>query len=59
LTKDVATRAAELRRKNGWKLPDALQAAMALRIGVKLVTRNSRDFDKKKHPFIIIPYRLG
>ncbi len=59
LTKDVATRAADLRRKNGWKLPDALQAAAALRIGLKLVTRNSRDFDEKKHPFILIPYRLG
>jgi predicted nucleic acid-binding protein len=59
LTKDVATRAAELRRKNGWKLPDAFQAAMALRGGLKLVTRNSRDFNEKKLPFILIPYRLG
>ena len=59
LTKDVATRAAELRKRNGWKLPDALQAAAALRNGLKLVTRNSRDFDEKRHPFILIPYRLG
>ena len=59
LTKDVATRAAELRRKSGWKLPDAFQAAMALRSGLKLVTRNSRDFDEKRRPFILTPYRLG
>jgi predicted nucleic acid-binding protein len=59
LTKDVATGAAELRKRNGWKLPDALQAAAALRSGLKLVTRNSRDFDEKRHPFILIPYRLG
>lgn len=58
LTKDVATRAVELRRKNGWKLPDAFQAAMATRGGLKLVTRNTRDFDPKKHPFVIIPYRV-
>jgi len=59
LTKDVATRAAELRKRNGWRLPDALQAAMALRSGLKLVTRDSKDFDEKRHPFILIPYRLG
>lgn len=58
LTKDVATRAAELRRKNGWKLPDAFQAAMAMRSGLKLVTRNTRDFDPKRHPFVLIPYRI-
>ena len=59
LTKDGATKAAELRRRNGWKLPDALQAAMAVQSGLKLVTRDERDFDAKKHAFILIPYRLG
>ncbi len=59
LTKDDATSAAELRRKHGWRLPDAFQAAMALRHGLKLVTRNTRDFDGKKHAFVLIPYRLG
>ena len=58
LTKDNATRAAELRRTNGWKLPDALQAAAALGGDLRLVTRDSRDFDEKKFPFICIPYRL-
>jgi predicted nucleic acid-binding protein len=59
LTKDIATSAAELKRKHGWRLPDAFQAAMAMRSGLKLVTRNSRDFDPRKHPFILVPYRLG
>ncbi len=59
LTKDDATRAADLRRKNGWKLPDAFQAAVALKNGLRLVTRNVRDFDEKKHSFVLIPYRLG
>jgi predicted nucleic acid-binding protein len=27
--------------------------------GLRLVTRNSRDFSEKKHPFALIPYRLG
>jgi predicted nucleic acid-binding protein len=59
LTKDAATRAAELRRNNGWKLPDAFQAAMAMQSGLKLVTRNTRDFNQKRHAFVLIPYRLG
>jgi len=59
LTRDDATSAAELRRTYGWKLPDAFQAAVALRYGLRLVTRNARDFDEKKHAFLLIPYRLG
>jgi len=47
-----------LRRKHGWKLPDAFQAAVALRVELKLVTRDSRSFDRKKHPFVLIPYKL-
>ena len=58
LTKDDATSAAELRRTNGWKLPDAFQAAVALRHGLRLVTRNARDFDEKKHAFVLLPYQL-
>jgi len=59
LTKDDATIAAELRRKYGWKLPDALQAALAKKHGLKLVTRDARGFDEKKYAFVLIPYRLG
>jgi len=58
LTKDDATLAAELRRKHGWKLPDAFQAAAAKRRGLRLVTRDLRGFDKNKNDFVLIPYRL-
>ncbi len=58
LTREEATRAAELRRKKGWKLPDALQAATAMRHDLKLVTRNSKDFDEARLPFILVPYRI-
>ena len=58
LTRDDATRAAALRRKYNWKLPDAFQAAVALKHDAKLVTRDFRGFDAKKHPFVLIPYRI-
>jgi predicted nucleic acid-binding protein len=58
LTKDDATVAAELRRKNRWKLPDALQAAVAKKNGLKLVTRDARGFDETKYSFVFTPYRL-
>ena len=59
LTEDDATSAADLRRTNGWKLPDAFQAAVAKKHGLMLVTRDARGFDEKKHAFVIVPYRLG
>ena len=58
LTKDDATLAAELRRTKRWKLPDAFQAAVARRHGLKLVTRDLRGFDEREHPFVLVPYRL-
>ncbi len=58
LTKETADHAAGLRRANGWKLPDAFQAALAIDHGLRLVTRNSRDFSEKKHAFALIPYKL-
>ena len=58
LTKDDATSAAALRRKHGWKLPDAFQAAVALRADLKLVTRDFRGFGGPKHPFVLIPYTV-
>ena len=58
LTKDEATTAAALRREYGWRLPDAFQAAVALRSGLKLVTRDLRGFGGKKHPSVFIPYKL-
>ena len=58
ITKPVADLAAEMRRENGWKLPDAFQAAIAKYHNLKLVTRNTKDFSSKRHDFIVIPYTL-
>ncbi len=41
-----------------WKLPDAIQAAIALHYNLKFVTRNTKDFDLNQHPFIEITYTL-
>ena len=53
---EVADLAAELRRRHRWKLPDALQAAVALHHGAWLATRNTRDFPQDIHPFVHVPY---
>jgi hypothetical protein len=50
--------AAELRRQNKWKLPDAFQAALALNHKLILVTRNSKDFSPQAHRFVSIPYLI-
>ena len=54
----IADRAAALRRKYGWKLPDAFQAAIARQHGLRLVTRNRRDFPPQRHRFVVIPYGI-
>lgn len=54
----VAEKAAALRRRHGWKLPDAFQAAIAIIHGIALCTRNTNDFNPSKHPFVEIPYVL-
>lgn len=54
----IADIAAALRRDYGWKLPDAFQAAIAQQHGLKLVTRNQRDFPPQRHRFVVIPYRV-
>jgi hypothetical protein len=54
----AADKAANLRKEHGWKLPDAFQAALALNCGLKLVTRNTKDFDPLKHPFVLVPYEI-
>ena len=58
IDKTIADLSATLRRKYGWKLPDAFQAALALHHKIKLTTRNTKDFDPKKHDFIEIPYSI-
>ena len=52
----IAEKAADLRKRFGWKLPDAFQAALALQHHIRLVTRNTKDFDPRKHSFVEVPY---
>jgi predicted nucleic acid-binding protein len=52
----VADLAAELRRKFRWRLPDALQAGAATHHGLKLATRNTKDFSPKRFGFVVVPY---
>ena len=58
IDKAAADKAAELRRKFGWKLPDAFQAAIAINLGIIFVTRNTKDFNPKRHTFVKIPYHV-
>lgn len=58
LTEEDADLAARLRREQRWKLPDALQAAVAINRQLILATRNSKDFDPARHSFVAIPYQL-
>ena len=58
IDKNIADKAASLRRHHGWKLPDAFQAAFAVEFNLLLLTRNSKDFDPRHHPFVHIPYQL-
>lgn len=59
ITSEIADLAASLRRSEHWKLPDALQAAVAVQHELVLVTRNTRDFrvDGKKVE-VVAPYRV-
>lgn len=54
-----ADEAARLRQSHRWKLPDALQAAVAQIHGLQLATRNTRDFDPVRHPFVVVPSTIG
>jgi predicted nucleic acid-binding protein len=58
IDQQVADLAASLRRENGWKLPDAFQAALTQHHGLRLVTRNHHDFPPTRHNFVSIPYRI-
>lgn len=54
----VADLAARLRREHRWRLPDAFQAAVALRNGCLLATRNTKDFPPSKYSFVRVPYEI-
>ena len=58
IDKAIADKASELRKRYGWKLPDAFQAALAIHHHIKLSTRNTKDFDPVKHSFVEVPYEL-
>jgi predicted nucleic acid-binding protein len=58
IDKAIAEKAAALRRRHGWKLPDAFQAALAISHQLRLCTRNTKDFDPQKHSFVEVPYDL-
>jgi hypothetical protein len=52
----IANLAARLRREHRWKMPDAVQAALAQYHSLTLVTRNTRDFPPERFPFVMVPY---
>mgnify|MGYP000069930793 FL=1 len=57
ITLSVADAAARLRRTERWKLPDAIQAAIAIDQNLVLVTRNTKDFKDGQPVKVLIPYR--
>jgi predicted nucleic acid-binding protein len=59
LDRAVADEAARQRRNTRLKLPDAIQAAFAIRHQLLLVTRNSKDFPPEEFDFAVMPYSLG
>lgn len=54
----IADEAARIRRTTRLRLPDAIQAAFALHHGLRLATRNTRDFPSARFPFVLVPYRI-
>ena len=58
VTATEADLAAKLRRSEGWRLPDALQAAVARRNMLDLVTRNTKDFPPHRYEFVTVPYTI-
>ncbi len=58
ICRSTADLAAKLRHIYGWKLPDALQAAVTQENDLKLVTRNTKDFSPQSHSFVMVPYSI-
>jgi hypothetical protein len=54
----IADLAATLRRQNRWKMPDALQAALAKNHKLKLATRDTDDFPPERYRFVTVPYTI-
>ncbi len=57
LTIEIADLAAQLRRSDRLKLPDAFQAAVSIHHELTLVTRNTRDFRPGGLLRLLVPYR--
>jgi hypothetical protein len=57
--RQTADLAADLRRTHKWKLPDALQAAVAQQHGLQLATRNTKDFPPRRFSFVVVPYAVS
>ena len=58
IDRTIADRAATLRRRYRWKMPDALQAAVATHHKLKLATRDTDDFPPRRYRFVVVPYTL-
>ena len=58
IDRTIADLAATLRRRNRWKMPAAMQAALAKHHKLKLATRDSEDFPPKRYRFVVVPYVL-
>jgi hypothetical protein len=58
IDREIADLAADLRRAHGWRLPDALQAAVARHHGLAFATRNTRDFPPDRYDFVRVPYTV-
>ena len=58
ITAAEADLAARLRRSEGWRLPDALQASVARHNVLDLVTRNTKDFPPERYDFVMVPYTI-
>lgn len=58
IDREVADLAAALRRANRWRLPDALQVAVARHHGLLLATRNTKDFPPDDLDFVRVPYAV-
>ena len=54
----IADQCAALQKTYGWRLPDAFQAALSVFHNIRLVTRNTQDFNPRVHTFVEVPYRI-
>jgi len=55
---ETADEAARLRRRTKLRLPDAIQAAFAIRYHLTLATRNTKDLRPARFDFVMVPYRV-